>query len=72
MLQKTHKDVAFCHDRAAQARCMAESETDPVRKQEYVDMEIRWFNLAMSYEFAERYNAFTDDIIRRLDKLRAP
>ena len=67
MLQKTQEDVAYCYQRAEEARRMGARETNPVRRQEYSDMETRWIKLAISYQFAEQLNAQQDEIHRRID-----
>ena len=67
MLQKTQEDVAYCYQRAEESRRMGARETNPVRRQEYSDMETRWIKLAISYQFAEQLNAQQDEIHRRID-----
>jgi hypothetical protein len=62
MLQKTQEDVAYCYQRAEEFRRMRKSETDPVRQQEYANMEARWIKLAISYQFAAQMNTYHEDI----------
>jgi hypothetical protein len=67
MLQKTHEDVAYCYQRAEESRRMGARETDPIRRQEYTDMETRWIKLALSYQFAEQLNTYHEEVYRRID-----
>jgi hypothetical protein len=57
MLQNAQHDVAYCHQRAEESRRMAARETNPGRRQEFLDMEARWTRLATSYEFSDRLNS---------------
>ncbi len=67
MLRKTQEDAAYCYQRAEESRRMGARETDPVRRQEYADMETRWIKLAISYQFAEQLNTYQEDIHRRVE-----
>src|SRR5262249_31357580 len=51
--------------RAAEARDCAYRETNPDRKSDFLDMELRWSRLAESYKFVERANQFLDDVQRQ-------
>jgi hypothetical protein len=42
MLQKTEENVAYCYQRAEEARRMANRASDPVRKKEHQRQERRW------------------------------
>lgn len=68
MVQKTREDVTYCYQRAEKSRRMSERETDPARQQEYADMEQRWIKLAISYQFAEQINSYSDEVHRRVDR----
>jgi hypothetical protein len=47
---------AYCYRRAAEDCRMAARETDPKRKQEYLEHEARWLRLAANSEFSEHLN----------------
>lgn len=64
MPQDTQQDIAYCFQRAEEARRLGENETNPIRRQEYTDMEARWVRLAMSYRLAAQLNTFNHDIHR--------
>jgi hypothetical protein len=66
MLQKTQEDVAYCYQRAEEARRMQARETDPMRQREYANIEARWIKLAISYQFAEQMNTYHEDIHQRV------
>lgn len=68
MLPKTQEEVAYCYQRAEESRRMGARETDPVRRQEYADMETRWIKLAISYQFAEQLNTYQEEVHRRVDQ----
>ena len=68
MLQKTQEDVAYCYQRAEEARRMGARETDLARRQEYADMETRWIKLAISYQFAEQLNTYQEEVHRHVDQ----
>ena len=68
MLQRTQEDVAYCYQRAEESRRMGARETDPMRRQEYADMETRWIKLAISYQFAEQLNTYHEDVYRRIEQ----
>ena len=77
MLQNARQDVAYCQQRAEESKRLATQETDPARKQEFLDMEARWLRLAMSYEFADRLfsqranpGPLTEDLVRQSDHAR--
>ena len=58
MLRKIADSVNYCFDRAAQARDQANETADPVRKAEYLFIELGWLRLARSYEFASNLESF--------------
>jgi hypothetical protein len=68
MLQKTREDVAYCYQRAEECRRMGARETDAARRQGYLDMEVRWVKLAISYQFAEQFCSFNDEVSRNLER----
>ncbi len=54
MLQNLSADVRECQRRAEECRHKAELATDPLVKADFLDMELRWLNLAESYQFCEQ------------------
>ncbi len=46
MLQNLSADVRECQRRAEECRHKAELATDPLVKADFLDMELRWLNLA--------------------------
>jgi hypothetical protein len=59
MLQKLSKEISDCYECALESRRRADESRDPRTKQDFLDMERRWIQLAHSYEFAERLSSFT-------------
>jgi len=53
MLHHLSEDIAECYLRAEQARYRAQQVDHAALKQESLDMERRWINLARSYEFLQ-------------------
>jgi hypothetical protein len=68
VLQKVQADAAFCHQRAAENRRMAEQPGDPALKENYLDLERRWARLALSYEDPEQYIQLTAQLACALDE----
>jgi hypothetical protein len=66
MRQQTSDQVAYCYQRAAENRALADS-TDSNYKATYLDLEARWIKLALSYEFADRLNEYTAHVACALD-----
>jgi hypothetical protein len=64
MLLKISEQIRDALARAAEARECAYRESNPDRKSEFFDMELRWLRLAESYKFVERANQFLDDVQR--------
>jgi hypothetical protein len=54
MLQKLNKEISDCYECALECRRHADESSNPATKQDFLDMERRWIQLAHSYEFAER------------------
>ncbi len=54
MLQGISADIKACYRHAEECARRAAAETDPSSKQDFLDMEERWLNLAHSYELTER------------------
>jgi hypothetical protein len=59
MLQKLNKELSECYGRALECRRRADDSSDPGSKQDFLDMEQRWIQLAHSYDFAECLSNFT-------------
>jgi hypothetical protein len=58
MLLRIAEDVRRCLERAAEARQRAQSQLDPERKAEFLEMEGRWLRLAESYRFVAQLEDF--------------
>jgi len=65
MLQKLNKEISDCYECALECRRRANESRDPATKQDFLEMERRWIQLAHSYEFAERLSNFTAPFSRR-------
>lgn len=72
MLLKLAEKVADCHRRARDARQRADAATDPVLKQDYLNLERRWMMLAESYQFTERVSDFQHEVRKRIAVFRPP
>lgn len=66
MLQRVSLEIAYCHERAAENRRMADS-CRPEYRQSYLDLEARWLRLALHQEFSDQLNAYVANIACRLD-----
>jgi hypothetical protein len=65
MLQKLKTEIAECYQHAPECRRRADESSDPATKQDFLEMERRWIQLAHSYEFAERLSNFPEPFSRR-------
>jgi hypothetical protein len=54
MLQATRESIAYCYQRAEEARRKAASSKRSEFQQLHCDAERRWLSLAHSYETAQR------------------
>jgi hypothetical protein len=70
MLDKSHKEAAYCYQRAEECRRMAERDCTVEQKATYLDLEARWMKLAASYEFSDRFNRFTASMVCILDEAK--
>ena len=61
MLLKVSDKISDCLARAAEARERANSATDPGRRADLLDMELRWLRLVESYRFVEQADRFLAD-----------
>jgi len=61
MLQTTHESIAYCYQRAEEARRMAAQSEHAEVRQSHREAETRWLSLAHSYELAQgidQYRAY--------------
>jgi hypothetical protein len=65
MLQKFSDEILECYQFADQGRRTADETDDLSRKQDYLDMEARWLQLARSPAFLEQISNF-NEATRRL------
>jgi hypothetical protein len=70
MLDKCHEEAAYCYQRAEECRRMAERHGTPEQEETYRDLETRWMKLATSYEFSDRFNRFTANMVCILDEAK--
>ena len=54
MLVSVSKEATECYGQAKKCADMAQIQSDPKRRQEYLEMQRRWQSLARSYEFSEQ------------------
>ncbi len=54
MFVSVSREASECYRQAAKCADVARIQSDPKRRQEYLEMQRRWLGLARSYEFAER------------------
>jgi hypothetical protein len=71
MLLKLSDEIGECYNRAEECRRRADTSIDPRTKADFLDMERRWFNLARSYEFAQRLSRFSASYGRSQKRDRA-
>jgi hypothetical protein len=58
MLQKLTEKQAECLEAAARCRARAEATSDPIAKQDFLEMAHHWEVLARSYSFNEQLKDF--------------
>lgn len=61
MLFKLSDKISECLAQAANARECARAATDPSRKADHLDMELRWLRLVENYRFVEQASRFLED-----------
>jgi hypothetical protein len=61
--------IRECYEHAEECARKAAAQTDLGLKQDFLDMERRWFALAKSFEFSQRLGAFSDENKRRTANL---
>ena len=49
-----HEQIRECLRYANDCAREAKALSDPQRRQEFIDMQLRWLSIARSYEFSER------------------
>ena len=72
MLLKLSDQVERCYQRASECRAKAADAFNKAARQEYLDMEHRWFTLARSYELSNRVVNYTNGLEHRLNEVRPP
>ena len=68
MLNNLSVQIRDCLQHAEDCARQAAAQTDPVLKQDFLDVERRWLFLARSYEFTDRLGDFSDEAKRQADK----
>jgi len=61
MLLKLTDHIKECLAEAAKARELANAETEPGRRADFLNMELRWLRLVESYRFVEQASRFLED-----------
>jgi hypothetical protein len=69
MLQNLSPDVLQCLRQADDCATRARCEPDPALRRDFFDMELRWFKLARSYQYAEQLKTFTSHNKQRAEEL---
>lgn len=59
MLNNLSEQIRDCYAHAEECSRKAAAQTDPLLKQDFLDMEKRWLSLAKSYELSERLDEFS-------------
>jgi hypothetical protein len=69
MLKSLSAEIRECHEHAEDCARNAAAQSDPVLKQDFLDMERRWLFLARSYEFSQSLKDFTVETKRQVGVL---
>jgi len=69
MLKNLSEEIRECYRHAEDCARKAAAQTDPKRKENFLELERRWRFLARSWEFAERLTDFSDEAKRKEDEL---
>ena len=69
MLENLSADIQECYRHALKARRRAETARNESEREDFLNMERRWLNLARSYEFTERLSSMTNEHANRLTGL---
>jgi hypothetical protein len=72
MLQRLSDQIAYCNERAGESRATARNCSNERDKQEHLELERRWLQLARSYELSERIGHFGDELGRLLRMFLLP
>jgi hypothetical protein len=59
MLEHLSEEVRECVERAGECAARAKMEPNPALKRDYLDMELRWLQLARSYQFLDQLRTFS-------------
>jgi hypothetical protein len=77
MLQNLSPEVSQCLRHADDCATRARCEPDPALRRDFFDMELRWFKLARSYQYAGQLKSFTshnkqrsEELTRQLEQLK--
>jgi hypothetical protein len=54
--KQVHECLRYANECAQQASLLS----DPQRRQEFLDMQLRWLSIARTYEFSERLEFLSD------------
>lgn len=66
MLQTTRESIAYCYQRAAEAKRMAARSERPDMQQLHGEAEARWLSLAHSYELAQGIDQYRRTLTKHL------
>ena len=69
MPKNLSEEIRECYQHAEDCARKAAAQTDPKRKENFLELERRWRFLARSWEFAERLTDFSDEAKRKEDEL---
>ncbi len=72
MLESLSEQIRECYAHAEDCARKAAAQTDQVLKQDFLDMERRWLNLAKSYELSRRLDDFSKEAKRQTNGLVRP
>jgi hypothetical protein len=54
MLEHLAEEVRECVERAGECAARAKMEPNPALQRDFIDMELRWLQLARSYQFLDQ------------------
>ena len=69
MLENLRPEIQECYRHALEARQKANAARNEFERDDFLDMERRWLNLARSYQFSERLSRMTNEYGNRLTAL---
>jgi hypothetical protein len=68
MLYSVIEDLKYCCHHAEECARRAASEKDPELRQDFLNLESYWLDLARSYELGERVSRFITTTLRLLSE----